>query len=353
MFLLNIDIESSAIDSGSHGSIYKAKDNEGNTFAVKVINRNFNILEPAIMLGVKHPFINSSELTLLVDSKVMIFQDIYQNDLHEYLKHNTVPETIKTSWCDGLVSAIAFLHSLKIVHGDIKAKNVLIDDKLNIKLTDFSLSVIILGSDKVKQKVSTFTHAPLECLESRGWSFPLDIWCLGCTLFEIKHSTSLFPFQGKLEDFKSKASLIRLNNKHINCLKFWGGLSYEGPILEPVLPEGFPKDKYDQCIMSCLKVEQSERITIDELMKFLNLVKPKGSVLNRRPLRNKPSNLDILAGNMYSMLSVDILKDKREAVTNTLVNMSKVMQGQRVTVDEDIQELILTDLQFMLLNLTR
>lgn len=57
--------------------------------------------------------------------------------------------------CLGIAKGLAFLHeesSLKIVHRDIKASNILLDKNLNPKISDFGLAKL---DEKEKTHIST------------------------------------------------------------------------------------------------------------------------------------------------------------------------------------------------------
>lgn len=80
----------------------------------------------------------------------MITLIIYYNIIHLFLV-NTGPGkgTLELDWktrrtiCLGIARGLAFLHeesTLKIVHRDIKAQNVLLDKELNAKISDFGLA---------------------------------------------------------------------------------------------------------------------------------------------------------------------------------------------------------------------
>ena len=64
------------------------------------------------------------------------------------LKKNIFSETLLCYISSQVLNAILYLHQNKIIHMDIKEQNILIDDYLNIKLSDFSVSYDYKSYDK-------------------------------------------------------------------------------------------------------------------------------------------------------------------------------------------------------------
>jgi serine/threonine protein kinase len=88
-----------------------------------------------------------------------------------------------------LLDAVAYLHSLKIIHRDINAANTLINTDGLIKLADFGVSTI---SKKFKQ--GTFIGSPMwmapevikcETDPKNRYSNKCDVWSLGVTVIEF------------------------------------------------------------------------------------------------------------------------------------------------------------------------
>ncbi|KAJ3189084.1 hypothetical protein HK101_008939 [Irineochytrium annulatum] len=81
-----------------------------------------------------------------------------------------------------IVSAVAYLASLGIVHRDIKDENILIDDHFNVKLIDFGSATFADHSDGLF--LGTLQYAAPEVFEGRRHRGPEgDVWSLGCCLY--------------------------------------------------------------------------------------------------------------------------------------------------------------------------
>ncbi|KAF9646889.1 kinase-like protein [Thelephora ganbajun] len=61
-------------------------------------------------------------------------------DMHTYLKGNESADRVELLL--GVVRGLNYLHSIEVVHGDLKSSNVLIDSGGNPRLTDFGLSSV-------------------------------------------------------------------------------------------------------------------------------------------------------------------------------------------------------------------
>ena len=308
--------EKQKLGEGSYGSVFQCSDEKGSTYAVKCIKMNHtgitNILENSIMRVISHPHLNAALQIHTDTDKLYIFQKLAKTDLARYtrkqMKRDNAPRRIPPGllrkWTYSLVQALACLHRQKIVHADVKANNVLLFEDQEIKLGDFTLAVKMwsqatcgggkkdsdsLSADDAGKsplfyhRVCTYSHRPPECWFRKGWSFPLDIWSLGCTLFEIAYGRLLFPSQGRITDKESKTIVYK---KAVNCLLDWSkngpnasfspkwidafrmhqGLDYK----KATLPSAFSKPEYrefNKLMLSMLKIDPLQRPTIDQILR--------------------------------------------------------------------------------------
>lgn len=93
-----------------------------------------------------------------------------------------------------ILTGLKHMHSLNICHRDLKPENVLLKDG-EAKICD-------LGSSKVLDKennmntpyvVSRYYRAPELILATQYYDESIDIWSVGCIMFELITQTPMFP----------------------------------------------------------------------------------------------------------------------------------------------------------------
>lgn len=312
-------ISDKLLGHGSYGDVYLATDEHNKKVAVKCCNLDANgipnILETSIMASFIHPYLNRALRIQASSNKLYIIQDLAVTDLAQHTrkdKGNNRPsyEQLRM-WSFSLCQAVAALHNDNIIHADIKANNVLLYKNGSIRLTDFTLATKKwISDDTFTHNVCTCTHRPLECLLQREWNESLDIWSLGCTLYEIAYGQLLFNYQGALEPdhkVKNKEAKIRLRQRSINVILDW---SRRGPIqttpdslIDFIIPsieyipfslhEDFNDPNmslFNDMICKMLSVDPTKRPTINQILSFpyFDSLSQPSYLFIKRPLNKLP-----------------------------------------------------------------
>lgn len=118
--------------------------------------------------------------------------------LKQYI-HNHAPLPVPKALhiMEQLTSAIAHAHENGIIHRDIKPQNILIDERENVKVTDFGIAVA-LSSTTITQANSVLGSVHyLSPEQGRGGiaTEKSDIYSLGIVMFELV--TGQLPFSGE------------------------------------------------------------------------------------------------------------------------------------------------------------
>ncbi|UJR35895.1 hypothetical protein I4U23_028638 [Adineta vaga] len=84
-----------------------------------------------------------------------------------------------------LMLALRYLHKEKgIVHRDLTANNIMLDDEYRVKITDFGLAKLRNNdSSKMASAVGTLYYACPEIIQRFNYNEKADIWSLGCVLY--------------------------------------------------------------------------------------------------------------------------------------------------------------------------
>lgn len=129
-----------------------------------------------------------------------------------------------------ILSALSYMHNMRIIHCDIKPDNILIDMFGQVRICDFNTSN--LGMCKITMPLFTVKYRPPEAYNSHVDTYS-DIWALGCTLWELYHGE---PFAtGKLDRTEIKPILTKYmegaDAGYVDFIRVLSGMIiYHGPL---------------------------------------------------------------------------------------------------------------------------
>lgn len=98
------------------------------------------------------------------------------------------------SWSQQLLSGVHYMHINKVIHRDLKASNLLINKKGQLKIADWGLARS--WNDEMKRltnKVITLWYRPPELLLGCAmYTSKIDMWSVGCIIAEMFRRSGLF-----------------------------------------------------------------------------------------------------------------------------------------------------------------
>ncbi|XP_052718148.1 cyclin-dependent kinase 2-like [Crassostrea angulata] len=201
------------IGEGTYGVVYKAQDKTtGQLVALKKIRldtESEGVPSTAIREISLLKELDQSCIVRLLDvvhseQKLYLVFEYLNQDLKKYMDScpaSGMPSSLIKSYMHQLLQGIAYCHSHRVLHRDLKPQNLLIDVEGNIKLADFGLARAF------GVPVRTYTHevvtlwyrAPEILLGSRFYSTPVDLWSLGCIFAEMMTRRALFQGDSEID----------------------------------------------------------------------------------------------------------------------------------------------------------
>ena len=154
--------------------------------------------EVRIMKMVHHP--NIIKLYEVIETKsalYLVLEYAAGGELYDYLVvHGRMKEKEAREKFRQILSAVNYCHKLRIIHRDLKAENLLLDENLNIKIADFGFSNQYSPHELLDTFCGSPPYAAPELFQGRRYTGPeVDIWSLGIILYVM--TTGMLPFDGR------------------------------------------------------------------------------------------------------------------------------------------------------------
>ncbi|XP_057444789.1 LRR receptor-like serine/threonine-protein kinase FEI 1 isoform X2 [Lotus japonicus] len=188
------------VGSGGFGTVYRIVMNDCCTFAVKRIDRSRQgsdqgfERELEILGSIKHiNLVNLRGYCRLPSTKLLIYDYLAMGSLDDLLHENTeqlLNWSTRLKIALGSARGLAYLHHdccPKIVHRDIKSSNILLDENMEPRVSDFGLAKLLVDEDAHVTTVvaGTFGYLAPEYLQSGRATEKSDVYSFGVLLLEL------------------------------------------------------------------------------------------------------------------------------------------------------------------------
>ena len=273
---------------------------------LKYVNANGNVDDVAIVKYIDC-FYHKEHL--------IIVTELLRDNLYEFLKYNREHDD-KLYFTIGRIQKVAYqvlkglehIHSLKLVHCDLKPENILIKSysRCEVKIIDLGSSCFI--HDHLGSYVQSRSYRAPEVILGCQYDYRIDVWSLGCILFELFTGNVLFQ----------NSSVQELLTRVLGIL---------GPLPEEVHKTGRHSNKFFTAEKIVYQEVEDEKILDNrhlseemvELIKLARKNKKKIRLLvpKKSSLRSRMHCEDLIFVDFVKCL-LDPDKDRRPTVTEAL-----------------------------------
>eukprot|EP00850_Spirogloea_muscicola_P003316 SM000013S26485 [mRNA] locus=s13:633302:635360:- [translate_table: standard] len=146
---------------------------------------------------------------------------------------------------------LAYLHSKKIVHRDVKSENMLLDKRGTVKIADFGVARVEAKNPRdMTGETGTIGYMAPEILDGKPYNRQADVYSYGICLWEVYCCKMPFPELS----FKEMAAVVNQG-------------------MRPSIPSCCPK-QLAQIMSRCWDASPTKRPEMDEVVRLLEAIDP-------------------------------------------------------------------------------
>ena len=351
------------IGQGTYGKIYLAEDTKNlNLVALKIIDKTFleilgkseeAFIEQYMLIHLKHNNIMNLKSCFQTKQKlIFVLQYLKNGNFEDYLqqiqsKNGILSYETSKFYLAEILNILLYFQEKKLAHLDLKPGNILMDERLHLKLIDFATAKIIgkefdiiskkfitsnsLNNQKNLNKlniIGTLEYTSPEMLNENIINYKsCDIWSFGIIMYELFHGYTPFKGQSDFETIENiKNYKLKINEKLPNDVKdlikklltyeeskrigfndikeimnhkFFQGINFNNLYNEKV-PENFKKSISDSQFLERKISFQEELYSTDESTE--NEIE---NIIDNLPLKNSKNIINFSFGNDYCVVKYE------------------------------------------------
>ena len=238
------------IGQGTYGKIYLAEDTKNlNLVGLKIIDKTFleilgkseeAFIEQYMLIHLKHNNIMNLKSCFQTKQKlIFVLQYLKNGNFEDYLqqiqsKNGILSYETSKFYLAEILNILLYFQEKKLAHLDLKPGNILMDERLHLKLIDFATAKIIgkefdiiskkfITSNSFNNKknlnnlniIGTLEYTSPEMLNENIINYKsCDIWSFGIIMYELFHGYTPFKGQSDFETMeKIKKGKFLINEK--------------------------------------------------------------------------------------------------------------------------------------------
>ncbi|KAM3293027.1 hypothetical protein ACQJBY_036555 [Aegilops geniculata] len=285
------------IGEGGYGVVYRGRLSNGTPVAVKKILNNLGQAEREFRVEVEAiGNVRHKNLVRLLGycvegtQRMLVYEFVNNGNLESWL-HGELSQYSSLTWLArmkvllGTAKALAYLHEAlepKVVHRDIKASNILIDDEFNAKISDFGLAKMLgAGKSHIATRVmGTFGYVAPEYANSGLLNEKSDVYSFGVLLLEV--ITGRDPI-----DYDRPPSEVNL----VDWLKLMVANRRSDEVVDPHLERRPSTKELKRALLTalrCIDLNAEKRPRMDQVVRMLDSSETIPQE-ERRPRQNRIS----------------------------------------------------------------
>ncbi|KAI4498238.1 hypothetical protein M0802_006724 [Mischocyttarus mexicanus] len=182
--------------TGGFARVYLMTDvSDGNQYACKIIPKNrmqkIHMQKTAreIIIHKELNHVNVVQMHHYFEDNLnvyMLLEPCPRKSLMHVLKYRgKVTEPEARYYMKQMVTGVAYIHSQKVVHRDLKPGNMFLSDRMIVKIGDFGLATRPDGQRRRVTICGTPNYIAPEVLYKQAYSYEADVWALGCILYAL------------------------------------------------------------------------------------------------------------------------------------------------------------------------